>query len=161
MGPLSAWRGWSRLSPAADRGLIWRLHPPRAEHRAAFHSRVGRAQWRRGATQTVNARAATALAWSLCLVTMALLVLGMMLWAANGFPLLLGTEVATGGAGIRVLSVLTFALIAVVGLLIATRQQTNPIGWILLVAVLVSSFDLFSQNFVTYALVESPTTARM
>ena len=81
----------------------------------------------------VIARTAIGLAWSLCLVTLALLGLGLILWAANGFPVVLGTDQATGGAGLRLLAVLTFALIAVVALLIATRQRTNPIGWILLV----------------------------
>jgi signal transduction histidine kinase len=109
----------------------------------------------------VNVRVATGLAWSLCLVALALLGLGLILWAANEFPLLLGTDEATGGAGLRLLAVLTFALIAIVALLIATRQWTNPIGWILLVGVAVSSFDLFSQSFVTYALPESPAAARM
>jgi hypothetical protein len=37
-------------------------------------------------------------------------------------------------------------LIAIVALLIAIRRRTNPIGWILLVGVAVSSFDLASQN---------------
>jgi hypothetical protein len=43
-----------------------------------------------------------------------------MLWALNGLPLLLGSDAATGGPGIRLLAVLTFALIAIVGLLLAT-----------------------------------------
>ena len=98
----------------------------------------------------MNARAANGLAWSLCLVTLALLGLGLILWVANGLPLLLGTDQATGGPGIRFLSVLTFALIAVVALLIATRQRRNPIGWILLIGVAVSSLDL-STAFVGLA----------
>ena len=52
----------------------------------------------------MNARAANWLAWSLCLVTLALLGLGLILWVANGFPLLLGTDQATGGPGIRFLA---------------------------------------------------------
>jgi signal transduction histidine kinase len=109
----------------------------------------------------VNARAAAGLAWSLCLLTLAVLVVGLVLWVANGFPVLLGSDPATGGAPIRLLAVLTFALIAIVGLLIATRQPSNPIGWIILAADLVSSFDLFGQNFAAYALSDWPTAARL
>jgi signal transduction histidine kinase len=114
-----------------------------------------------GASPIVNARAAAGLAWLLCLLTVALLALGLVLWAANGFPLLLHTDPATGGAGVRLLAVLTFALIAVVGLLVAMRQPSNPIGWIMLAAVLVASFDLFGQSFVAHVLPDSPTAARL
>ena len=113
-----------------------------------------------GATWDVNARAAAGLAWSLCLLTVLLLGFGLVLWASNGFPLLLNSDVATGGPIFRVLVVLTFALIAVVGLLIATRQPTNAIGWIILASVVVSTFDLFAQNFVPSALAVSPNAAR-
>src|SRR4051794_26663738 len=109
---------------------------------------------------TVNARATAGLAWSLCGLTLLLLGLGLALWAANGFPFLVGTDAATGGAPIRLLAVMTFALVAVVGLLVARRQPTNPIGWIILAAVLVSVFDLFSQNFGAYTIVVSPVAAR-
>ncbi len=94
-------------------------------------------------------------------MTLALLSGGLVLWAANGFPVLLGTDQATGGAGIRLPAVVTFALIAAVGLLIASRQPRNPIGWILLVGVAVSSFDLFGQNFAAFALPQSPAAARL
>jgi two-component system NarL family sensor kinase len=55
--------------------------------------------------------------------------------------------------------VATFALVAIVGLLIATRRPSNPIGWIILSAVFVASFDLFSQNFAAFALPKWPTAA--
>jgi signal transduction histidine kinase len=109
----------------------------------------------------VNDRVSSPLAWALCLVTVVLLVAGLVLWAANGFPLLLGSDAATGSAPIRLLAVLTFGLVAAVGLLIAFRQPSNPIGWIILVAVVVSSFDLFGQNFAAYALSRSPAAARL
>jgi signal transduction histidine kinase len=112
-------------------------------------------------TRTVNSHAATWLAWSLYGLTLLLLGVGLALWVANGFPLLVGTDAATGGPPIRLLAVVTFTLVACVGLLIATHQPGNPIGWIITAAVLVSSFDLFSQNFGTYALVGSPRAARV
>ena len=74
----------------------------------------------------VNTRAAAGLAWSLCLLTVTLLGVGLVLWAANGFPVLLGSDPTTGGPGLRLLVVVTFALIALVGLLIATHQRRAP-----------------------------------
>jgi hypothetical protein len=59
------------------------------------------------------------------------------------------------------LGALIFAVIAVVAVLIAPRQRANPIGWILLVGVLVSSFDFFSHSFVIYALERTPLAARL
>ena len=115
----------------------------------------------RGAPWIVNFRAAAWLAWSLCGLSLLMLGLGLALWVANGFPVLVGTDSATGGPPIRLLAVMTFALIAVVGLLIARRQAANPIGWIILAAVVVSSFDLFSQNFGAYAVARSAAAARM
>jgi hypothetical protein len=66
----------------------------------------------------------------------------------------------TGGAPFRSLAVLTFALIAVVGLLIGRRQPTSLIGWIMLVAVLVSTFDLFSQTLGGFAYERWPAAVR-
>jgi len=106
----------------------------------------------------MNARTA---AWSLCLLTMFLLGFGLVLWASNGFPFLLNSDATTGGPIFRLLVVLTFALIAVVGLLIATRQPTNAIGWIILASVVVSTFDLFAQSLVPSALAVSPNAARL
>ncbi|HET6317189.1 MAG TPA: hypothetical protein VFG86_12075 [Chloroflexota bacterium] len=84
----------------------------------------------------------------------------LVLWAALGFPLLLSTDAATGGAGFRLLVVLTFALLAVVGLLIATWQPANAIGWLILAGVLVSTFDLLANSFVPYALSRAPAAAQ-
>jgi hypothetical protein len=107
----------------------------------------------------MHARATVVLALSLCLLTQALLAASLVLWAVTGFPLLLNTEPATGGAGFRLLVVLTYSLIAGVGLLIGRQQPWNPIGWLLLAAVLVSSFDLFAYSFVPLALPVSPAAA--
>ncbi len=119
------------------------------------------AQWPRRYVLILNARAVAGLAWSLCLFTLGVLGSSVVLWAANDFPVLLGTDAATGGPGIRLLAVLTFSLIAIIGLLIATRQPKSPIGWIVLVADVVSSFDLFAQNFAAYALSRTPDLARV
>ena len=94
----------------------------------------------------MSPRAATWLAWTLSLATLTLLCAGLVLWPVDGFPLLLGTDEATGGAPIRLLAVLSFELIAVLALIIASRHSKSPIGWILIVAVLVSTLYLISQN---------------
>ena len=119
------------------------------------------AQWPRRDVLILNARAVAGLAWSLCLFTLGVLGSSVVLWAANDFPVLLGTDAATGGPGIRLLAVLTFSLIAIIGLLIARREPKSPIGWIVLVADVVSSFDLFAQNFAAYALSRTPDLARV
>src|ERR1051326_7225864 len=113
-----------------------------------------------GGTQTVSARAATLLAWSLGAVTLALLCAGLALWALNGSPVLLGSNEATGGTVFRILAASTFALIAIVGLHIAKHQPTNPFGWLTLAAVLVSTLDLFSQNMGGNAHERWPAAAR-
>src|SRR5438477_3216087 len=153
--------------PADSQSAGWRSVSPKIDLRVEIQLRLAlrtRAEQRTmapaGGTQTVSARAATWLAWSLSAVTLALLCAGLALWGLNGFPLLLGSNEATGGAVFRILAASTFALIAIVGLLIAKHQPTNPFGWLTLAAVLVSTLDLFSQNMGGNALEPWPAAAR-
>ena len=96
----------------------------------------------RGTTARISRRAAMWTAWSLFALVLLILALGLILWSPDADSYLL------------------FALIsgpfAVVGVLIASRRPSNPIGWLFLVFAVVAAIVAFADRYASYALVEHP-----
>jgi hypothetical protein len=97
------------------------------------------------------ARAAVPLAWSLCLLCVALAVGGVLLGPLNGRTLgeILVEE------GIVAIATLTVAF-SVVGALVASHRPGNPIGWIFSAAALFQGLNVFGWEYATYALLTEP-----
>ena len=76
----------------------------------------------------MSARVAVWLAWSLCLMSMALAAASLILALVNGRTL--GEiSLALGGPSIASLAIIAVSF-SVVGALIASRRPGNPIGWV-------------------------------
>ena len=97
------------------------------------------------------ARAATPLAWSLCLLCVALAVGGPILGLLNGRT---AREIFVD-EGIVTIAVLVVTF-AVVGALVASHQPRNPIGWIFCVAALLQGISNSGFEYATYALLTRP-----
>jgi hypothetical protein len=101
-----------------------------------------------------SARAASRLAWSLCLLCLALLAARVVLLFLNR-----ATTLATGGWGtanyafILLVVILAFTL---VGALISSRLPTNPIGWICLAIGLILALEGVADGYYVYALQTRP-----
>ncbi|MGH3088928.1 MAG: hypothetical protein ACRDSJ_16620, partial [Rubrobacteraceae bacterium] len=99
-------------------------------------------------------RAASRLAWSLCLLCVALLAARVVLHFLNR-----ATTLATGGWGtanyafILLVMILAFTL---VGALISSRLPTNPIGWICLSIGLIMALEAVADGYHVYALQTRP-----
>ena len=102
----------------------------------------------------MSARAAPRLAWSLCLLCVALLAARVVLLFLNR-----DTTLATGGWGsanyafILLVVILAFTL---VGALISSRLPTNPIGWICLAIGLIMALEAIADGYYVYALQTRP-----
>ena len=102
----------------------------------------------------MSARAASRLAWSLCLLCVALLAARVVLLFLNR-----ATTLATGGWGtanyafILLVVILAFTL---VGALISSRLPTNPIGWICLAIGLIMALEAIADGYYVYALQTRP-----
>ena len=102
----------------------------------------------------MSARAAPRLAWSLCLLCVALLAARVVLHFLNR-----ATTLATGGWGtanyafILLVVILAFAF---VGALISSRLPTNPIGWICLAIGLILALEAVADGYHVYALQTRP-----
>ena len=97
------------------------------------------------------ARAAVPLAWSLCLLGVALAVGGVLLGPLNGRTL---GEIFVE-EGIVAIATLTVAF-SVVGALVASNRPGNPIGWISCAAALFQGLNVFGWEYATYALLTEP-----
>ncbi len=102
----------------------------------------------------MSARATSRLAWSLCLLCVALLAARVVLLYLNR-----ATTLATGGWGtanyafILLVGILAFTL---VGALISSRLPTNPIGWICLAIGLILALEAIADGYHVYALQTQP-----
>lgn len=82
------------------------------------------------------------LAWSLFVLALLILALGLLLWSPD--------------MGFYLAFTLIAAPFAVVGALVATRQPRNPIGWLFLVFAVVAAFASFADRYASYTLVHHP-----
>ena len=102
----------------------------------------------------MSARAASLLAWALCLLCVALLAVRVVLLFLNRV-----TTLATGGWGtanyafILLVVILSFTL---VGALISSRLPANPVGWICLSVGLIMALEAVADGYYVYALQTRP-----
>jgi hypothetical protein len=95
----------------------------------------------------VTARAAARLAWSLCAGCVA------------GIGGLLVLKVLNGAADLRSAPLVAAPLaFSVVGALVASRQQRNPVGWQLLAVGVFMTANLAGESYARYALITAPGT---
>jgi hypothetical protein len=101
--------------------------------------------WPRQRGGRVTARTAARLAWSLCAGCVA------------GIGGLLVLKVLNGGADLRSAPLVVAPLAySVVGALVASRQQRNPVGWQLLAVGVFITANLVGESYARYALVTAP-----
>jgi hypothetical protein len=95
----------------------------------------------------VTARTAARLAWSLCAGCVA------------GIGGLLLLKVLNGAADLRSAPLVAAPLaFSVVGALVASRQQRNPVGWQLLAVGVLLTANLAGESYARYALITAPGT---
>ena len=93
----------------------------------------------------MTARAAARLAWSLCAGCVA------------GIGGLLVLKVVNGAADLRAAPLVAAPLaFSVVGALVASRQQRNPVGWQLLAVGVFMTANLLGESYARYALITAP-----
>jgi hypothetical protein len=98
----------------------------------------------------LSSRAATWLAWSLCVLSLTLTALSLLLLALNvSQP---GTHVYNYWLENTVLPV-SFSIL---GAIIAPRLPANPLGWLFCAAGFVSAAEHFSAEYAIYALLTQP-----
>ncbi|MDQ4126552.1 MAG: hypothetical protein M3151_01110, partial [Actinomycetota bacterium] len=106
-------------------------------------------------TRRIGPRATSRLAWSLCLLCVALLAAGVVLLFLNG-------SYSVGGAGTWGTKNLVFVVLvvivafALVGALISSRLPANPIGWVCLAIGLTLSLGVTTGEYYVYALQTRP-----
>ena len=102
----------------------------------------------------MSTRLAAWLAWSLCLLCVALAVTGLILALLNGLTL---GEVFLAWAGPPVATLLAqIVSFSVVGALIASHRPENPIGWLFLAAALFYGIQIPGEEYAVYALLTNP-----
>jgi len=104
----------------------------------------------RGRRRGVVVRASSWLAWSICLLCVALAVGSLLLAVLNR-----RTMGEIFGEAIVTISALTVAF-SVVGALIASHRPGNPIGWIFCAAALFQGLSNSGYEYATYALITNP-----
>ncbi len=99
----------------------------------------------------MSPRAATWLAWSLCLVCVGLAAASVTLALLNGRA---PREILID-EGIAAIATLAVAS-SVVGALVASHRPQNPIGWIFCAAALFQGLSISGYEYATYALITEP-----
>ena len=102
----------------------------------------------------MSRRTAAWLAWSLCLLCVALAVAGLILARLNGLTL---GEIFLAWSGPPVATLLAqIVSFSVVGALIASHRPENPIGWLFLAAALFYGIQIPGEEYAVYALLTNP-----
>ena len=102
----------------------------------------------------MSTRLAAWLAWSLCLLCVALAVAGLILALLNGLTL---GEIFLAWSGPPVAIFLTqIVSFSAVGALIASQRPENPIGWLFLAAALFYGIQMPGEEYAVYALLTNP-----
>lgn len=102
----------------------------------------------------IGPRTASRLAWSLCLLCVALLAAGVVLLFLNG-------SYSGGGTGWGTKNLVFIVLVviiafALVGALISSRRPANPIGWVCLAIGLTLTLGIITGEYAVYALQTRP-----
>ena len=102
----------------------------------------------------MSTRLAAWLAWSLCLLCVALAVAGLILALLNGLTL---GEIFLAWSGPPVAILLTqIVSFSAVGAFIASHRPENPIGWLFLAAALFYGIQIPGEEYAVYALLTNP-----
>jgi hypothetical protein len=101
----------------------------------------------------MSTRVAALLAWSLCLLCVALAVASLILALLNGRTL--GEIVMPSGASILTLATVIVSF-SVVGALIASHRSENLIGWIFLAVGFFYGLLSAGEEYAIYALLTNP-----
>jgi hypothetical protein len=99
----------------------------------------------------MSIRTAAWIAWSLCLLCVALATASLILGLLNGRTL---GEIFIS-EGIVTFATLTVSF-SVVGALVASHRPENPIGWIFLAAALFYGLLIAGEEYAIYALLTNP-----
>jgi signal transduction histidine kinase len=102
----------------------------------------------------VHVLSARGVAWSLWLLAMLAWTAELSLWVAGGFPPL--EPAGETASVVRLGYAITFVTVSTIGLLIASRHPSNPIGWLVLTAGLVVAMDLLAIEYATSRLLATP-----
>jgi hypothetical protein len=93
------------------------------------------------------------LAWTICGICALFAGLGLLLWLRSPLSAvpMSGLQSGDGGMGIAVMYTLTWLEVSVVGALIASRQGSNPIGWLVEAASLLAAGQGLANGYAAYA----------
>ncbi len=103
----------------------------------------------------MNARSAAWLAWSLCVVSLVLMVLALTFLFLSGSAALPSEFGSLWGT--ILLITIDFAL-PILGGLIASRRPDNLVGWLICVGALANATDYFADGYAIYALLAQPNS---
>jgi signal transduction histidine kinase len=117
------------------------------EHNPDRHDASIRCIMAAGGPNPMGNRAATRFAWSLWALAVTLAALHLVVMSLGGLPQESESLGSAGGIILRVLYVLTVALLATMGALIASRQAGNVIGWLCCVWGLLFALEMFASEY--------------
>jgi hypothetical protein len=112
----------------------------------------GASQQGRGVGE-ISTRLAAWLAWSLCLLCLALAGACLIFNLLNGHTLY---EMVLTGIPTTVILITQMVSFSVVGALIASHRPENPIGWLFLAAALFYGIEIAGEEYAIYALFTNP-----
>ncbi len=104
----------------------------------------------------MGTRTAIRFAWALWALAVTLAALQLLLMSTTGLPQESEGLGNVGGVILRLLYVLTVALLATIGALIASRHTSNPIGWLCCTWALLFAAEMFASEYATSTLLASP-----
>jgi signal transduction histidine kinase len=102
----------------------------------------------------MKASMARRMAWSIGILSIALMVAGLLFMFVDRHTIL--PHVSDSWTFSSVFDVVVSIAVPVIGLVIASRRRENPLGWLLLAAGLVLGVVTFSRAYALYALVANP-----
>jgi hypothetical protein len=104
----------------------------------------------------MGTRATTRLAWSLWALAVTLAALHLVVMGLGGLPQESESLGSAGGIVLRVLYVLTVALLATMGALIVSRHAGNVIGWLCSVWGLLFALEMFASEYASSTALAPP-----
>src|SRR6266571_2065335 len=101
----------------------------------------------------LRGRSTILVAWAICLVCWLFAGSGLLLWLLSDLSAtpMSGQQTGQGGVAIAVMYALTWIEVSVVGALVASRQGSNPIGWLVELASLLASAQGLANGYAAYA----------
>ncbi|HJX20273.1 MAG TPA: hypothetical protein VJ454_04730, partial [Steroidobacteraceae bacterium] len=117
------------------------------EHNPDRHDASIRCIMAAGRPNPMGNRAATRFAWSLWALAVTLAALHLVVIGLGGLPQESESLGSAGGITLRVLYVLTVALLATMGAVIVSRQAGNLIGWLCCIWGLLFALEMFASEY--------------